>query len=193
MWTDASVKIACFKLFQHVNRSALSQATGFLFSGFDTNKLKERLYQARRQGFASETRFFVHRQAMDIYRHKKALWRQMQMNAIQCLLAYFVASIFETKRDQGMEALCLWHASFLAQVIIIGHGQSMNTFLGLKLIGRLRWKQGWSEVGDDCGETCHFTVHASWSVGKEYWPGHGGRGSKGFEPMNRWTMNQGEP
>jgi starch synthase len=41
------------------------RATGFLFSGFDANRLKERLYQA-----------------LSIFHHKKDLFRQMQNNAI---------------------------------------------------------------------------------------------------------------
>lgn len=41
-------------------------ATGFLFCGFDTGHLMERLYQA-----------------LDTYHHKKALWRQMQTNAVK--------------------------------------------------------------------------------------------------------------
>jgi starch synthase len=41
-------------------------ATGFLFGGFSENPLKERLYQA-----------------VDIFRHDKALFRQMQENAIR--------------------------------------------------------------------------------------------------------------
>eukprot|EP00435_Cladocopium_sp_Y103_P010883 s273_g2.t2 len=62
-------------------------ATGFLFGGFDTNRLKERLYQA-----------------MDTFRHKKALWRQMQMNAIQCNY-YWPQAIdeYEKNIDEVME------------------------------------------------------------------------------------------
>lgn len=41
-------------------------ATGFLFSGFEVNRLKERLYQA-----------------VDVFQHKKDLFRQMQTNAIR--------------------------------------------------------------------------------------------------------------
>merc|ERR1719188_1055280 len=41
-------------------------ATGFLFGGFDQNKLKERLYQA-----------------LDVFHHKKALFKRMQQNAIE--------------------------------------------------------------------------------------------------------------
>lgn len=62
-------------------------ATGFLFGGFDTNRLKERLYQA-----------------MDTFRHKKALWGQMQMNAIKCNY-YWPQAIdeYEKNIDQVME------------------------------------------------------------------------------------------
>mmetsp|Transcript_66966 Transcript_66966/g.160397 ORF Transcript_66966/g.160397 Transcript_66966/m.160397 type:complete len:1446 (+) Transcript_66966:129-4466(+) len=42
-------------------------ATGFLFSGFDENKLKERIYQA-----------------LEIFHKRKDLFRQMQVNAIRC-------------------------------------------------------------------------------------------------------------
>ncbi|CAJ1379618.1 unnamed protein product [Effrenium voratum] len=68
-------------------------ATGFMFDGFDPNKLKERLYQA-----------------MDIFRHKKPLWRQMQMNAIKCDY-YWPQAIDEYERniDQVMEDdPCCW-------------------------------------------------------------------------------------
>eukprot|EP00931_Biecheleriopsis_adriatica_P077811 TRINITY_DN512_c1_g1_i1.p1 TRINITY_DN512_c1_g1~~TRINITY_DN512_c1_g1_i1.p1 ORF type:complete len:1419 (-),score=427.30 TRINITY_DN512_c1_g1_i1:102-4358(-) len=41
-------------------------ATGFHFDGFDGNKLKERLYQA-----------------MDLYRNKGDVWRQLQLNAMK--------------------------------------------------------------------------------------------------------------
>lgn len=62
-------------------------ATGFLFGGFDTNRLKQRLYEA-----------------LDTYRHKKALWRTMQMNAIQCNY-YWPQAIdeYEKNIDQVME------------------------------------------------------------------------------------------
>merc|ERR1719436_112725 len=40
-------------------------ATGFLFFGFNTNALMERLYQA-----------------LDTYRHQKHIFRQMQLNAM---------------------------------------------------------------------------------------------------------------
>jgi len=44
-----------------------STATGFLFSGFDENRLKERLYQA-----------------LEVYHKKKDLFKQMQGNALGC-------------------------------------------------------------------------------------------------------------
>jgi len=62
-------------------------ATGFLFGGFDANRLKERLYQA-----------------MDIFRHQRPLWRQMQTNAIKGDF-YWPQAIdeYEKNIDQVME------------------------------------------------------------------------------------------
>lgn len=62
-------------------------ATGFLFGGFDANRLKERLYQA-----------------MDIFRHQRPLWRQMQTNAIKSDF-YWPQAIdeYEKNIDQVME------------------------------------------------------------------------------------------
>merc|ERR550537_1531854 len=44
-----------------------STATGFLFCGFSENPLKERLYQA-----------------LEVYHHKKDIFKQMQINALNC-------------------------------------------------------------------------------------------------------------
>jgi starch synthase len=65
-----------------------NSATGFLFSGFDVNRLKERMYQA-----------------MDVFHHKKDLFRQMQQNAISSDY-YWPQAIdqYEKHIDATMEA-----------------------------------------------------------------------------------------
>eukprot|EP00913_Durusdinium_trenchii_P000459 g419.t1 len=68
------------------NEQEKEHATGFLFGGFDTNRLKERLYQA-----------------MDIFRHKKAVWRQMQANAIQSNY-YWPQAIDEYEKNIDQES-----------------------------------------------------------------------------------------
>ncbi|CAK0873561.1 unnamed protein product [Prorocentrum cordatum] len=64
------------------------RATGFLFSGFDANRLKERLYQA-----------------LSIFHHKKDLFRQMQSNAMGSNF-YWPRAIDEYEKciDATMEA-----------------------------------------------------------------------------------------
>jgi len=65
-----------------------ASATGFLFCGFDENKLKERTYQA-----------------LEVYHKKRELYKQMQRNAIQCNY-YWPQAIDEYEKhvDWTMEA-----------------------------------------------------------------------------------------
>jgi starch synthase len=64
------------------------RATGFVFAGFDENKLRERLWQA-----------------MEVYHKKKDLLKQMQLNALKCNF-YWPKAIEEYEKhiDWTMEA-----------------------------------------------------------------------------------------